>query len=256
MSTSANRTAAVCLGRLGVVALAACLANQVALADIFPATFIADTNKSAVNLTADLNGSISLGSAVLMGSGGNLAADIEQSGAAPPPLSVANVQGNFDVVDTSTSGGVISLTLQGIVLSIGPGAGPFLTDGANPASIDLSGLPLSVEQGLVFVGATQVYDFSATPSFFDLDPGTLGTLTETGGPGVFNVSLEFPFRVGGSTSVPEGTLNYAFDGIVAFVGTKTVPEPSGIALAAVALVGLVALSRCKDLLHARSHKRC
>jgi hypothetical protein len=130
-------------------------------------------------------------------------------------------------------------------LTIGPGAGPFLTDGANPASVDLGGLPLSVEQGLVFVGATQVYDFSATPSFFDLDPATLGTLTETGGLGVFNVSFEFPFQFGGSTIIPEGTLNYTFDGIVAFVGTKTVPEPSSIALAACALVGLIALSRRK-----------
>src|SRR5262245_47187529 len=100
MGISVIRRVAVRVSRLGALVLSACLACQIAIADIFPATFIADTGKSAVNITADLNGSISLGSAVLLGSGGNLAADIEQTDAEPPPLGVSNVQGNFDVVDT------------------------------------------------------------------------------------------------------------------------------------------------------------
>jgi hypothetical protein len=220
------------------------LAATGARADIIPATFTLDTVNSAVDISLVLNGVVSLGMGTAMGSSGSLEADIEQTGTAPPPLSMSNIEGGFDVIDFSTAGGVISLDFVGVEFTIGPSAGPFPTDGNNPALVDLEGLDLAIPQGEVQLSGSPVYDFGAAPLLFAIAPGVFGTLTETGGPVTYNVTLEIPINFAGSAPVEGiGTLDYVLDGVLIFEGTKTVPEPGTLALVAIGLVALVPLVR-------------
>ncbi|MEX2114476.1 MAG: hypothetical protein WD845_14880 [Pirellulales bacterium] len=218
-------------------------ASAGAQAATFPTSFTFDTVNSAVDITLNLNGSVNLGTGTALGSSGSMTADIEQSGTAPPALGMSNVQGSFDVIDFSTSGGLVSLSFEDVLFTIGLSAGPFLTDGFNPGQIDLEGLDLSIPQGMVIALGNPAYDFGAEPLMFQIGAGVFGTLTETGGPLSYDVRLEIPISFSGSATIDLGTLNYDLQGTLFFDGVKLVPEPGSLLLAAMGTALLIPVGR-------------
>jgi hypothetical protein len=172
-----------------------------------------------------------------------MTADIEQTGTAPPALSMSNAQGSFDVIDFSTSGGLVSLSFEDILFTIGPSAGPFVTDGLNPGQIDLEGLDLSIPQGMVIALGNPAYDFNSDPLMFQIGAGVFGTLTETGGPLSYDVRLEIPISFSGSATIDLGTLNYDLQGTLFFDGVKVVPEPGSLLLAVTGALLMIPVGR-------------
>jgi len=224
---------------LSATVVTALAANRASAATI-PTTFAFDTVNSAINITLSL-GLIPLGSGTALGSGGALTADVEQTGTAPPAQSLSNVQGSFDVIDFSTSGGLLSLSLNSVVFDVGPSAGPFLTNNLNPGQVDLEGLEVGIVAGQVEVGGSTQYDFGTNPLYFQMGSGVFGTINETGGPTSYDVRLGIPIDFAGSVEISSGTLNYDLNGTIFYDGAINVPEPGTFALAGVALWALIAV---------------
>jgi hypothetical protein len=114
----------------------------------------------------------------------------------------------------------------------------------NPGTVNLSGLSITITQGLVMAGQIQIYDYSAHPQEFTLPASTIANFTETGGPGTYSLALSVPIDAEGTQTVPDlGTIGYVVSGPMAFTGTLIVPEPTTWALGCLGALGAIPVLR-------------
>lgn len=225
-----------------VLALAcAVLCASSASAATIPVSFGLDIANSNLAVLVSLNGTpLDPNPVPIPLASGALNADVEQSGTAPPALSLSNVFDELNANDFVVGG---ALLVQGAHLTLGLGAGPYPTNGANPGLVDLSGLPVALDGGVVLLGGNPIADFGATPVLFNLPNPSLADINEVGGPVNYTVTLGIPVDVLGGGATPFGQVDYHVTGYLVFEGLKTVPEPGTIVLAAMCLMGLVPLAR-------------
>jgi len=198
-----------------------------------------DTQTSELAFDVTLNGK-QIVSASIPFTGGTFNADIAQTGTLPPPLNLTNVTGEVDAGPFTINTALGNLSASGLSLALGPDAGPFLTDGQNPAQVNLAGLPISLDKGTIAVMGFQLGNFAHTPLDFKL-PSTNATLNDT------VLSLSVPVNSSGSETFSilghQATFGYSLTGAINFSGpVVAIPEPSTLMLAA---VGGLALLTCR-----------
>jgi hypothetical protein len=214
----------------------------VARAENIHADLPLNTATSSLDLSVTLNGTQVI-SADVPFTGGTFDADIAQTGTLPPPLNLTDITGDVEAGDFTIHTPLGGLLVDGLSLAIGPAAGPFLTNGKNPAQVNLAGLPLSVDKGSLTVLGISIVNFAETHVNFKL-PTTMATLNDS------ILSLHVPVDASGSKTFNffghKETLAYSLTGSVNFAGpipAVAIPEPSTIVLAAVGGLALLALSR-------------
>ena len=141
--------------------LMALTATIVARADVLDVSLPLDTATSHLAIDITINGK-DIVTAAIPFSGGSFHADIEQTGSLPPPLDLTNVSGNVDASPFAIHTILGNLSAKNLSLDLGPAAGPFLTDGQNPAQVNLAGLPISLDQGTISGFGFQLVSFAAT----------------------------------------------------------------------------------------------
>ena len=224
---------------LGFAVLLALASGVASSAGTISATLPLDTGTSHLDASLTLNGH-TIASAAIGFKGGFFSADIEQTGSGPPALSLSNVSGQVDASDFLIHTLLGNLSAKGLSLSAGPSAGPFPTDGADPAQVNLAGLTVSLDEGTIGVGNFLIANFSKTPLHFTL-PTTFATLNDT------ILSLQIPVDVSASKNVNilkhQATLAVTITGSINFAGSIEVPEPSSFALAGLGTSLLLAAGR-------------
>ncbi len=203
----------------------------------FPATLVPNAALTTAQVSVSLNG-FPLGSAPIVPNGGSIALSVDQTGSAPPAISLDNLNGQISVNNLT----IAFLSVTGVGLQVGNGTGSFPTNGVNPGTVDLGGLFVSINQGLVNGG---LFDFSASPANFNLPSPTIANFSEVlSGPNTYDLTLTIPVNVSGSSPVQGiGTVGFSLVGNLAFTGTKVVPEPGTIAMLGMGVIGLVAVGR-------------
>jgi hypothetical protein len=228
------------IAHLSLALLIGSVSAIVASAGTIDAVLPLEPGASNLTLTVTLNGQQVVSAAVPF-TGGTFNADIAQTGSAPPPLNLTNVSGAIDAGNFPIHTPLGNLSANGLALSIGPAAGPFLTNDMNPAKVNLAGLPLSLDEGKISVAGIPIVNFADTHVNFKL-PSTIATLNDS------TLSLHLPVSATGSTSFEflghHETLAYSLTGTVTFGGpVAAIPEPSTIVLGAVGGLALLAFGR-------------
>ncbi len=224
-----------------IAAASLILAPAFAQADTFPVSMGLNAANTNVTIKLVLNGTTDLlnpavQSLPIIAAGSNLNVDVEQTGTTPPALSISNPSGELTIQspwNIITLLGALSIT--GGHITIGDGTGSFATDGSNPGTVDLGGLAIVLDGGAGSL-LGQSFNFNTDPVTFNLPAMSNATITETGGPASYMVDLIVPVNASGDTELSGlGTLSYIIAGQIAFSGTKTVPEPGTLTLAAIGL---------------------
>lgn len=225
---------------VSAVAAVALLSATSAFAASFPVNLVLDTASSNINIKISaLGGLITANLGPITFDSGNLNSTIDQTGTAPPAVSLTSLGGGIVATDASYPAGALgTATLNGVTGSLAAG-GPFLTSGTNPGTIDFAGLGLSLNTGTIsFVGAINTsLNLGTDPLNLVIPTGYPANINETPIPGGYQVNIGIPVTV-----ISQITGSIAIDVTVTaalnFVGTKLVPEPGSVALLAIGLVGL------------------
>ena len=206
----------------------------VASAATVPVSLDLDTQTSHLDAVVTLNGH-QIASADLTFLGGSVNADVIQAAPLTPPSAVTDVSGSVDAAPFKIQTILGSLSVKDLSLAVGPGAGPFPTNGADPAHVDFAGLPASLDKGTIQAGMFTLVDFTHSPVNFAL-PHTNATLSDS------LMSLQVPVSASGHETFNffghQETLAYSLSGSINFIGAVAVPEPGTALLAAMAGAGL------------------
>jgi hypothetical protein len=212
----------------------------VASAGTIDAALPLDTATSHLALAVTFDGKQII-SASIPFTGGSFDAEIAQTGNGPPPLNLTNVTGEVDAGPFTINTLLGNLSAKGLSLALGPDAGPFLTNGLNPAQVNLAGLPISIDEGTINVLGLPLVNFAHTPLDFKL-PSTPATLNDT------VLSLAVPVNVSGSEAFSilghGATIGYSLTGSINFAGpVAAIPEPSTLVLGTLGGLALLAYRR-------------
>jgi len=228
------RIAHLCLAALYVFA-----SSIVASAATIPVSLALDTQSSHLSASVTLNGH-QVASAAVPFVGGSVNADVIQAALLTPPSAVTNVTGSVDAGPFKIHTIIGDLSAKNLSLAVGPGAGPFPTNGADPALVDFAGLPASLDSGTIQVDMFSLANFANNPVNFTL-PHTSATLTDN------LMSLQVPVSASGETTFNffghQATLAYSLTGSIDFGGAVPIPEPGTAVLAGMAAVGFAILAR-------------
>jgi len=216
-----------------------------AFAASFPTNFVLDTATSGltIQLTA-------LGSVVKIPinfTSGNLDTTIDQTGTAPPAVSLSTLDGLLNVVDTTVNATILgspaTFSTKAVELSVSAG-GPFpnLT-GTNPGTLDINGMPMGLTGGGIVYsipafGLSGTLNFATDPTNFTLPPGSTASINETGGPSNYTVTLSIPISIASTIPTSVVPIPLLLTGALNFVGTKNIPEPGSIALLGLGVIGI------------------
>ena len=227
------------IAQLSFATLFVFASSLVASAATIPVSLALDTQTSNLTLSVTLNGHQIVSAAVPFADG-SVNADVIQAALLTPPSAVTNVAGVLDAGPFKIQTILGNLTATGLSLAVGPGAGPYPTNGADPALVNFAGLPASLDNGSIQAGMFTLVDFAHNPVNFTL-PHTAAPLTDD------LMSLQVPVNASGQETFNffghHETLAYSLTGSINFSGAAAVPEPSTLVLAAVAAFGLGASAR-------------
>lgn len=232
---------------IGAIAAIALFSAATANAASFPTGFVLDTATSNLGISIKaLEGLINVTIPIKFSSG-NWDTTIEQTGTAPPAVSLSSLDGALNIVDVTQNTKILgqdaSFSTKAVVMSIDAG-GPFPNiDGTNPGTIDLAGLPMGLTAGAIDYDIkafklTGALDFNTDPVNFDLPAGSTAEINETGGPGSYNVTLSIPVSVVSTITTDVVDLQVTVAGVLNFTAIKAIPEPGSIALFGIGLLGV------------------
>jgi hypothetical protein len=211
----------------------------VASAATIPISLDLDTQTSHLDGSVTLNGH-QIASADLTFSGGSVNADAIQAAPLGPVSAVTNVTGSVNAAPFKIDTILGSLSVNNLSLAVGPGTGPFPSNGADPAHIDFAGLPASLDSGTIQAGMFTLVNFTQHPLNFTL-PDTNATLADN------LMSLTVPVNASGQQTFNffghQETLAYSLTGSINFIGAVAIPEPATALLAGMAAAGLAIAAR-------------
>lgn len=112
-----------------------------------------------------------------------------------------------------------------------------LDEEGNPV-LDEEGNPIKVQKE--DDEGNLVFEPKGDPLYFELPEGSLATIEETGGPALYNATLTIPFYLEELIEDAIGTddLLVSIAGVLVFKGVRAVPEPGGVALLGMGLLGV------------------
>jgi hypothetical protein len=231
---------------IGAIAAIALFSAATANAASFPTGFVLDTATSNLGISIKaLEGLINVTIPIKFSSG-NWDTTIEQTGTAPPAVSLSSLDGALNIVDVTQNTKILgqdaSFSTKAVVMSIDAG-GPFPNNGNNPGVIDLTGLPMGLTAGAIDYDIkafklTGALNFTEDPVNFDLPAGSTANINETGGPGSYNVTLSIPVSVVSTITTDVVDLQVTVAGVLNFTAIKAIPEPGSIALFGIGLLGV------------------